>query len=269
MTFFPQLISGHASEDEASVSKSRQLIQRSYDCAVLTKQISTAMSVMGYCAQINLDPADRRHAIQTIGSLGLGHSASALNLLMSGYCKSSFFLQREVLRLAFLLDLLTTSEKTLGDWISCDERGRAKKFVADKIIDALDRRDGATEGERSEHFMFLDMRANSLCLDDQRVALESAIRHTSAKDALDDGLLRSGLSELACVNIMLAEYLCRVFGGNLALNSVLRSEFETARAPWAKYLNNLAHGNKKTSEDEDEESRQGRRAALRKFSVIS
>jgi hypothetical protein len=133
-------------------SKSIQAIEGSGDLLAHAGIIESSMDLIDYFARQypNRDADDL--TVQLLGIRLFNGSASAMKLLLSGYCQASALLQRDLLETTFLLDYFQTDRGLISAWRTSDKRKRQRLFKPVAVRKALDDRDGYTGGKRGKAY---------------------------------------------------------------------------------------------------------------------
>jgi hypothetical protein len=117
--------------------------------------IADSMDLIEYFARHFAHTSENQLLIQHLGIRLFNGSASAVQLMLSGYYQTAVLQQRDLLEVVFLLDYFQTNRAMIAEWKTCDEGTRNKRFGAFHVRKALDDRDGFTERKREAHYKLL------------------------------------------------------------------------------------------------------------------
>jgi hypothetical protein len=117
--------------------------------------VADSMDLIDYFARHFVHTSEEQLLIQHLGIRLFNGSASAVQLMLSGYYQTAVLQQRDLLEVVFLLDYFQTNRAMIAEWKTCDEGSRNKRFGAFHVRKALDDRDGFTERKREAHYKLL------------------------------------------------------------------------------------------------------------------
>jgi hypothetical protein len=98
---------------------------------------------------------DDELVVQRLGIRLFNCGACALSLLLSGYYQNSALQLRDLLETGFLIDYFRTEPAKIKVWQNSSDQERQKLFRPKVIREALDRRDGFSEGNRAKAYKVL------------------------------------------------------------------------------------------------------------------
>ncbi|MEX0853176.1 MAG: hypothetical protein WD036_07830 [Bauldia sp.] len=152
---FPENFTRLHEGEEFLRGKSIEAIEASEDLLAHASLIERAMDLINYFCRQHVAQNEDELTIQLLGIRMFNGAASALKLLLSGYCQTSALQQRDLLETILLLDYFRTDSPLVAEWRGSNERARQKKFGPAVVRKALDERDGFTERKREKAYKLL------------------------------------------------------------------------------------------------------------------
>ena len=158
--------------------------------------ISDAMNLIYAFSHDYQHQGDDELTYQLFGIRLFNAASASIKLALSGYYQKAFDHVRDVLETYFLLDYLTTHSGRLDEWKKSDKKARMKLFGPGVIRDALDKRDGYMNGERTKIYGLISEYASHIsCLGFRLVTNEQNLGEVGP--FYDRSKLEAWLQELA------------------------------------------------------------------------
>jgi len=147
----------HSGEEELR-KKSVEIIEASDNMSLHVSMIETCMDMLQYIRMNTPDMSEDKLIVALLGASVFNSIASALKLMLGGYCQASSLQIRYVLETGWLIDYLKTDPALVQTWKVTPEDKRQQVFSPVLVRDKLDKRDGFKEKKREAHYksLFVD-----------------------------------------------------------------------------------------------------------------
>jgi hypothetical protein len=141
----PNLASLHAAEEELR-ERAWPMIADDPRLQLHLAVTEAAMEMADIMRQFRTSDEDLK-VVQMLAMRTFNDFAAALKLMLSGYHQNSALVLRDVLEIAFLLDLFNGDRSLIERWRFADKKARKEAFSPVKVRMALDTRDGNTSNK--------------------------------------------------------------------------------------------------------------------------
>jgi hypothetical protein len=140
------------SDESAIERENAQFVNQSADLRAHTEVIAAALTFLQRMLEIQSHETDEDLVALRLGVRLLNSAAAALKLGASGFYQPAITMVRDVLELAFLMDLFRRDRKGFAEWIALSKRERKCRFSPVRVRTALDELDGFKEQKRASHY---------------------------------------------------------------------------------------------------------------------
>jgi hypothetical protein len=117
--------------------------------------VAEAMKAIYAFTHDHEDATENELTLQYLGVRLFNAGGASIRLGLSGYYQKAFHQVRDILETSFLVDYLQTSPEKIDEWRRADKEARIANFGPGIVLNALDKRDGYTSGERKRIYDLL------------------------------------------------------------------------------------------------------------------